>query len=105
MGDNAKQPTQSPGDTGLANIELALQHILQAIGDGQSDGIEKLTDQMDTLVKSLDAAEAHADPQAVMRIQALFKQATLAMATASQQARGELKRISAGRRSLRAYRP
>ena len=59
---------------------------------------------MGTLFKSLNAAEAHADPQAVLRVRALFKQAAIAMATASQQARSELKRLSAGRRSLRAYR-
>lgn len=104
MADFAERRTQSPAPTGIAGIERALQDIIQAIGNGRDDGIEKLMDQMGTLVESLDAAEAHADPQAVLRVRALFNQATLALATASQQARGELKHLSVGKRSLRAYR-
>ena len=104
MADFTDQPAQSPGTTSIAGIEQALQHIIQAIGNGRDDDIEKLIDQMGTLMESLDAAKAHADPQAVLRIQTLFNQATLALATASQQARGELKHLSVGKRSLRAYR-
>jgi hypothetical protein len=104
MADSAEQPAQSPGSTGIAGIEQALQHILQAVSNGRDDDIEKLMDQMGDLVESLDAAEAHADAQAVLRIRTLFNQATLAMATASQQARGEHKHLSVGKRSLRAYR-
>jgi len=104
MADSTDQPAQSPGATGIADIEQALQHIIQVIGNGRNHDIEKLIDQMGTLVESLGAAEAHADCQAVLRIQALFNQATLALAAASQQARGELKHLSVGKRSLRAYR-
>lgn len=104
MADNAEQPAQPRGGAGIADIERALQQILQAIRDGQNDGVDQLVDQVGTLVESLDPAEADAQPQAVRRVRSLWNQATLALATTGQQARDELRRLAAGRTSLRAYR-
>lgn len=104
MADSADQPAQPQGGAGIADIERTLQQILQAVRDGQNDGIDQLMDQVGTLVESLDAAEAEDQPQAVQRVQSLWKETALALATTGQQARSELRRLTAGRRSLRAYR-
>ena len=105
MGDIDTQSSHSSGNTNLANIERALEDILQAIGNGHGEGIDKTMNQVGKLVKSLNAAEAHADPQAVSRVQELFKKTALSMATATRKNRDELRHLSAGKRSLRAYRP
>ncbi len=104
MADSAEKPAQPQGGAALADIERALQQILQAVRDGQDDGIDQLVGQVGTLVESLDAAEADAQPQAVQRVRSLWKQTALALATARQQANAELHRVTTGRRTIRAYR-
>jgi len=104
MADSAEKPAQSQGAAGIADIEHALRQILQAVRDGQDDSIDQFVDEVGELVKSLEAAEADAQPQAVRRVRSLFKQTALALATTGQQARGELRRLAAARTSLRAYR-
>ncbi len=105
MAETTEESEQSPGNAPLAGIERALQQVLRNLGDGRDDGIDEAMRRLSSLIESLDADEARHDPRSVSRIQSLFKQAALALATTSRQARGELKRLSAGRKSLRAYRP
>jgi len=104
MTDSAERPAQPRAGAGLADIERALQGILQAVRDGQDDSIDQLVNQVGELVESFEAAEADAQPQVVRRVRSLFKQTALALATAGQQARARLRRVATGKKSLRAYR-
>jgi len=91
----------------ISGIELALRQILQAVSDGQDNRIGPLVEQLGALIQSLDpAAQAGAaTPQDLQHVMDLWKQTSLALASASQQARAELQRIATGRSTLRAYRP
>jgi len=103
----------------ISGIELALRQILQAVSDGQDNRIGPLVEQLGALIQSLDpaggtaaagavgadAAAGAATPQDLQRVMDLWKQTSLALASASQQASAELQRIAAGRSTLRAYRP
>jgi hypothetical protein len=104
---------------GIAGIELVLRQIIQAVSEGHDNRIGPLVDQLGALFESLtpaggtaaagadaaDAANGAATPQDLQRVRALWKQTSLALASASQQASAELQRIAAGRSTLRAYRP
>ncbi len=90
---------------GIAGIELVLRQIIQAVSEGHDNRIGPLVDQLGTLFESLTPADKAGSEEAVVRIQALWKQATLAIASASHEAGAELQRIAAGRSTLRAYRP
>jgi dihydrodipicolinate synthase/N-acetylneuraminate lyase len=111
----ASQPTSaSIADiAGIADIEQALRQILQAVSDGQDNRIGPLVEQLGTLIQSLNpaggtaaaAAAGAATPQDLQRVMDLWKETSLALASASQQACADLQRIAAGRSTLRAYRP
>jgi hypothetical protein len=103
---------------GIADIENALRQILQAVSDGQDNRIGPLVEQLGTLIQSLDpaggtaaagavgadAADGAATPQDLQRVMDLWKQTSLALASASQQASDELHRVVMGRKTIRAYR-
>jgi len=91
----------------IAHIEKTLRQILQAVSDGQDNRIEPLVDQLGTLFESLGPADkaGPATPQDLQRVMDLWKQTSLALASASHEASTELQRIAAGRSTLRAYRP
>ena len=101
------------GIAGIAGIERTLRQILQAVSDGQDNRIGPLVEPLGTLIQSLgpadkagaDGADGAAAPQDLQRVSNLWKQTSLALASASQQASAELQRIAAGRSTLRAYRP
>ena len=95
---------QEPAGTGIAGIELALRQIIQAVSNGRDDRVGPLVDQLGSLFESLTPADKAEPEEAVVRIQALWKQATLAIASASHEASAELQRIATGRKTLRAYR-
>jgi hypothetical protein len=107
----ASQPTGASiadiAAAAIAHIEKTLRQILRAVSDGQDNRIGPLVEQLGTLFESLDpAAQAGAaTPQDLQRVRDLWKQTSLAIASASQQASAELQRIAAGRSMLRAYRP
>jgi len=94
----------APAGTVMAGIELVLRQVIQAVSEGHGDRVAPLVDQLDTLLESLTPADKADSEDAVMRTQALWKQATLAIASASQQAAAELNRVATGRKTLRAYR-
>jgi hypothetical protein len=94
---------------GIADIENALRQILQAVSDGQDNRIGPLVEQLGTLIESLDpadkaCADGAATPQDLQRVMDLWKQTSLALASASQQASDELHRVVMGRKTIRAYR-
>lgn len=91
------------GIAGLAGIELVLRQVIQAVSEGRDDRVGPLVDRLGAMLKSFTPADNAECEQAVARIQALWKQATLAIASASHEAGAELKRIAAGRKTRRAY--
>jgi hypothetical protein len=94
------------GIGGIADMEEALRQILQAVSDGHDDRIGPLVEQLGNLIHSVGPADkaGAARPQDLRRVRDLWRQTTLALASASQQASAELQRIAAGRSALRAYR-
>jgi hypothetical protein len=110
---SACSTAQEPAGTVIAGIERTLRQILQAVSTGQDNRIGSLVEQLGTQIQSLspadkagaDGAACAATPQDLQRVSNLWKQTSLALASASQQASAELQRISAGRSTLRAYRP
>jgi hypothetical protein len=93
------------GIAGVADVENTLRQILQAVSDGQDNRIGPLVEQLGTLIQSISPADEAEPKEVVARIQALWKQASLSLASASHEASTELQRIAAGRSTLRAYRP
>jgi hypothetical protein len=101
---SADAPASAPAEAGVAGIELVLRQIIQAVSQGRDDRVGPLVDRLGAMFESLTTADEAEPKETVARIQALWKQATLAIASASQHARTELQRIAAGRKTLRAYR-
>ncbi len=89
---------------GIAGIDLVLRQIIQAVSEGRDDRVGPLVDRLGALFESLTPTDKAKPEEAVARIQALWKQATLAIASASHEAGAELQRIAAGRKTRRAYR-
>ena len=92
--------------TALAGIEEALRQILQAVRDGQDDRVGPLVDRLGAAMESFGQAgmPGEAAPQDLNRVRDLWKQTSLALASAGQQASAELQRIAAGRKTRLAYR-
>jgi hypothetical protein len=103
----------APAGAGMAGIELALKQIIQAVSQGRDDRVGPLVDRLGAMFESLtpadrtaaDGADGAATPQDLQRVRNLWKETSLALVSASQQASAELQRIAAGRSTLRAYRP
>ena len=95
------------GIAGVADVENTLRQILHAVSTGQDNRIGPLVEQLGTLIESLDPADkaCAATPQDLQRVRNLWKETSLAIASASHEASTELQRIAAGRKTLRAYRP
>lgn len=100
----AESAAQEPAGTVIEGIELVLRQIIQAVSEGHDDRVGPLVDQLGSLFESLTPADKSEPEEAVVRIQSLWKQATLAIASASHEASTELQRIALGRTGLRAYR-
>jgi hypothetical protein len=90
--------------TNLCDIESRLRQIIEAVQTGQDDQLDELLDELDALVMSMESAgAAEADPEELARIRNLWKQAALALAAAGQDAKGQLVRVVAGQKTLKAY--
>jgi len=100
----ADAPAGAPAGAGMAGIELVLKQIIQAVRDGHDERVEPLIDRLGAMFESFTHADEAEPKEVVARIQALWKQVSLSLASASHEASTELQRIAAGRKTLRAYR-
>jgi len=92
--------------TGITGIENKLRRLLDAVRAGRDDRLEAHLAELGDAIAALESAAASdVAPEDLARIRDLWKQAALALASATQNARGELQRVTAGRKTLKAYKP
>jgi len=98
-------PCQEGTMAGLSDIENRLREILDAVRAGRNERLDPLLDELEALVAAFEAAAGSAAREDIERIRALWEEAALTLATAGQAARGELRHVATGRKTLKAYNP